>query len=58
MNISLQAKLLGLNAMSLLGQDVTKYWNGKDVEEGEGVPEAKRFKANTSSDEPPLTKLA
>lgn len=54
MNISLQAKLLGLNAMRLLGLDVTKYWSGK---EGEGLPEAKRFKANTSADEPPLTKL-
>lgn len=52
---STKAKLLGLNAMKLLGLDVAKYWSGEiataDEQENDDiqVPEAKRFKQDTTA---------
>ena len=47
-SLSHQAKILGLNAMKLLGLDVSKYWT--QHEEEESLPEAKRFKADNSAE--------
>ena len=48
-----QAKLLGLNAMKLMGLDVSKYWSndeGVSVEEEEDVPQAKRLKLDSAGE--------
>ena len=44
-SVNTQAKLLGLNAMKLLGLEVAKY-KSSDEEE---LPQAKRFKPNTDA---------
>lgn len=44
----LQAKLLGLNAMSVMGLDVAKYWSSEESTEGADVPEAKRLKLDSA----------
>lgn len=43
-----KAKLLGLNAMSVMGLDVAKYWSSEESTEGADVPEAKRLKLDSA----------